>query len=163
MKSGPRGTIESNIKQYENPPLPEPAPIPCIALEERPGTPLAIFEIRRRELSHFDTGEAGMQAISPIAASTAARIRPARDLAGSTETIAPSAARAVVPIRPVAAAAPAIATRRYPHAGFLAHLIAVKQRAPQTRRRGRATAGEASAAYTATQAAAAVLHFRKSA
>jgi hypothetical protein len=104
-----------------------------------------------------------MQAISPIAASTAARIRPAPDLAGSTETIAPSAARAVVPIRPVAAAAPAYATRRYPHAGFLAHLIAVKQRAPQTRRRGRATAGEASAAYRATQAAPAVLHFRKSA
>ena len=104
-----------------------------------------------------------MQVISPIAASTALRIRPAGQPAGSTETIAPSAARAVVPVRPVAAGAPAIAARRYPLAGFLAHLIAVKQRVPQTRRRGRATAGEASAAYTATQAAAAVLHYRKSA
>jgi hypothetical protein len=41
--------------------------------------------------------------------------------------------------------------RRYPLAGFLAHLIAVRERAPQTRRRGRATPGDATAAYAATQ------------
>jgi hypothetical protein len=106
-----------------------------------------------------------MQAIKPITASTAVRIRPGAHPAGSTETIAPSTSRAVVPVRPVAAGVSAVTTRRYPLAGFLAHLIAVKQRAPQTRRRSRATADEAGAAYAATQgmAAADVLHYRKSA
>ena len=73
-----------------------------------------------------------MQAISPITASTAVRIRAARLAAESAATTAPSECRAVIPIRPTASGAPALATRRYPLAGFLAHLIAVKERAPQT-------------------------------
>ena len=54
-----------------------------------------------------------------------------------------------MPIRPVE---PIDLTRTrlpYPLASFLAHLIAVRERAPQTRRRGRAAPDEASAAYTA--------------
>jgi hypothetical protein len=111
--------------------------------------------IKRRDLSHFDTGRRGMQAISPLAASMAVRSRSTREPAGSAETAVPSPCRAVVPIRPIAAGAAALAARRYPLGCFLAHLIAVRQGAPQTGRRGRATPGEASAAYAATQGMAA--------
>jgi hypothetical protein len=105
-----------------------------------------------------------MQAIRPIAASTVTRIRSAQDPAEPTETTGPSECRAVIPIRPIAAGSPALFTRRYPLAGFLAHLIAVKQRAPQTRRRARTTPREAVAAYAAVQnMGPAAGHYRKSA
>jgi hypothetical protein len=120
--------------------------------------------IKRRDLSHFDTGRRAMQAISPIATATAARARATRPSPGAVETIPPREPRALIPIRPVVAGAPAPALRRYPLAGFLAHLIAIRERAPQTRRRGRATPGEATAAYaTAQRMSAPVPRYRKSA
>ena len=59
--------------------------------------------------------------------------------------------RALVAIRPVAPIELNRTARPYPLASFLAHLIAVRERAPQTRRRGRAAPAEASAAYAARQ------------
>jgi hypothetical protein len=92
-----------------------------------------------------------MQVISPIAASTAVRIRSGQHATDPVETPAGGESRAVIPLRPIAAGEAAVAARRYPLAGFLAHLIAIRERAPQTRRRGRATPGDAVAAYAATQ------------
>jgi hypothetical protein len=60
--------------------------------------------------------------------------------------------RALVAIRPVAPIELTRVARPYPLASFLAHLIAVRERAPQTRRRGRTSPADASAAYTARQA-----------
>jgi hypothetical protein len=106
-----------------------------------------------------------MQAISPVAASKAVRTPAAQQATGSVEPADPRESRALIPIRPIAASAPAPAMRRYPLAGFLAHLIAVRERAPQTRRRARATPGDATAAYRAAQhlTAPAAQRFRRSA
>jgi len=70
--------------------------------------------------------------------------------------------RALVPPAPITFTR---TVRPYPLASFLAHLIAVRERAPQTRRRGRAAPADASAAYTARQACAPrpTAHLRKSA
>jgi hypothetical protein len=56
-----------------------------------------------------------------------------------------------VPVLPVAASE-FPRTQRYPAANFLAHLIAIRQRSPQTRRRGRASPDEAATAYAAARA-----------
>ena len=104
-----------------------------------------------------------MQAIRPITSSTTMRIRSAQDPAEPAEATT-SECRAVIPLRPVTAGTPALFTQRYPLASFLAHLIAVKERAPQTRRRGRTTPREAVAAYAAVQTPGpATAHYRKSA
>jgi len=57
--------------------------------------------------------------------------------------------RALVVVAPAAALATATIHNQ---AAFLAHLIAVKEHAPQTRERRRADPAEASAAYRAVQA-----------
>jgi hypothetical protein len=56
--------------------------------------------------------------------------------------------RALVPVQPIDSS---IRRRdaRYPSAAFLAHLIAVDRRAPQTRSRGRAAPADAAAVYGA--------------
>jgi hypothetical protein len=94
------------------------------------------------------TQEAGMQAITAISRSTALRLSPARPEAPADA--APS--RALVPVLPVAPSEFTRVAQRYSTANFLAHLIAIRQRIPQTRRRARAAPDEATAAYTAARA-----------
>src|SRR2546426_7552526 len=92
-----------------------------------------------------------MQAIGRAAGSTASGLGLARrepPMAYPDESI-PAPTFDLVPMRPVPAGALGRGARSYPLASFLAHLIAVRERAPQTRRRGRAAPGEASAAYAA--------------
>lgn len=89
-----------------------------------------------------------MQAISAISRSTAVRLSPARP-----EPPAESAPpRALVPVLPIVPSEFTRVAHRYPAATFLAHLIAVRQRSPQTRRRARAAPSEAAAAYAAARA-----------
>ncbi len=58
-------------------------------------------------------------------------------------------ARSLVAVDPVASSDPSHATHRRPQPAFLAHLVAVKQRAPQTRAGRRAEPAEAAAIYGA--------------
>jgi hypothetical protein len=78
-------------------------------------------------------------------------VRPEEDADAPAQRV--PAPRALVPVQPVTNDAWPLAVYRYPVANFLAHLIAVRQRSPQTRRRGRATPDEAAAAYTSARAA----------
>jgi hypothetical protein len=59
--------------------------------------------------------------------------------------------RALVPLGPAAPHAPRTGLARYPGAAFLAHLIAVHRRLPQTRPRGRAAPEDVAAVYGAAQ------------
>jgi hypothetical protein len=59
------------------------------------------------------------------------------------------AARALVPVSPVAAGEGPHESPRRPAPAFLAHLAAARQRAPQTRAGRRADPAEAAAAYGA--------------
>jgi hypothetical protein len=94
------------------------------------------------------TQEAGMQAISGISRSTAIRLSPARPAPSVADTSSP---RALVPVLPIAPSEFTRTAQHYPAANFLAHLIAVRQRSPQTRRRARAAPGDAAAAYAAAR------------
>jgi hypothetical protein len=93
------------------------------------------------------TQEAGMQAIRGISRSTAVRLSPARP--EPPADTAPS--RALVPVLPIAPSEFTRVAQRYPAATFLAHLIAIRQRSPQTRRRARAAPSEAAAVYAAAR------------
>jgi len=73
---------------------------------------------------------------------------------GSAETAEPSPRRDLVSLRPVEAAAPAHFAQPRPQAAFLAHLLAVAQRAPQTQEKRRAEPQEAVNRYTAAGKAA---------
>jgi hypothetical protein len=100
--------------------------------QKRPGTLLATFCMQRATCLNM-TQEAGMQAIIGISRSTAVRLSPARP-EPPAEAAAP---RALVPVLPIAPSEFTSIAQRYPAATFLAHLIAVRQRSPQTRRRAR--------------------------
>jgi hypothetical protein len=65
-----------------------------------------------------------------------------------------SASRALIPLQPVASADTPLRSR--PHAAaYLAHLIATKDKVPQTRERRRAEPAEVMAVYAAANAGAA--------
>ena len=64
-----------------------------------------------------------------------------------------SASRALIPLQPVAPGDTPLRTRA--HAAYLAHLIATKDKAPQTRERRRAEPAEVIAVYAAANAGAA--------
>jgi hypothetical protein len=94
-----------------------------------------------------------MQAIRGVRAFPSVGLR---SLRGEPGTIAADESvecesRALVAVRPVAPIELTRIARPYPLASFLAHLIAVRERAPQTRRRGRTSPADASAAYAARQ------------
>jgi hypothetical protein len=95
-----------------------------------------------------------MQAIRGIPTSLSVGLRTLRGEPNraSADDSVQTESRALVAIRPVAPIELSRTARPYPLASFLAHLIAVRERAPQTRRRGRAAPDEASAAYAARQA-----------
>ena len=61
-----------------------------------------------------------------------------------------SASRALIPLQPVASADTLLRSR--PHAAYLAHLIATKDKVPQTRERRRAEPAEVIAVYAAANA-----------
>src|SRR5262245_3719340 len=95
-----------------------------------------------------------MQVIRAVRAFPSVGLRVARNephAVAVDESVGPES-RALVAVRPVAPVELTRVARPYPPASFLAHLIAVRERAPQTRRRGRASPGDASAAYAARQA-----------
>jgi hypothetical protein len=108
-----------------------------------------------------------MQAIGSISASNSVRLRPAAQQPRAEESFdetMQAQSRALVPIRPVLPTELGRTARPYPLASFLAHLIAVRDRAPQMRRRGRAAPQDASAAYAASQPRPrAIDHLRRSA
>ena len=64
-----------------------------------------------------------------------------------------SASRALIPLQPIAAGDTPLRTRT--QAAYLAHLIATKDKVPQTRERRRAEPAEAIAVYAAAHAGAA--------
>jgi hypothetical protein len=68
-----------------------------------------------------------------------------------------SGSRALVPLTPVAPSETPVRGRTHADAGFVAHLIATDQKAPQTRERRRAEPAEAIAAYATANAAPAAL------
>ena len=68
-----------------------------------------------------------------------------------------SASRALIALTPVAPSETPVRGRARADAGFLAHLIATDQKAPQTRERRRAEPAEVIAAYAAANAAPAAL------
>ncbi len=94
-----------------------------------------------------------MEAVGGIPGSAVVRFRPARPEPAreSLDARASPDGRALVPIGRIEPNHGP--RRRYPVAGFLAHLIAIDQGAPQTRVRGRAAPGEAVAAYGARRKA----------
>ena len=94
-----------------------------------------------------------MEAVGGIPGSAALRFRPARPepTREPLDARAPADGRALVPIRRIEPNNGP--RRRYPVAGFLAHLIASDQGVPQTRVRGRVAPGEAVAAYSARRKA----------
>jgi hypothetical protein len=94
-----------------------------------------------------------MTAVSAINSSTivAAGSAPRRE--ASTPREPKSSSRALIPLMPVAPSEAPVRGRARTDAGFLAHLIATDQKAPQTRERRRAEPAEAIAVYTAANAA----------
>ena len=92
-----------------------------------------------------------MEAVGGIPGSAVVRFRPARPEPARESLDAPADGRALVPIRRIEPNNGP--RRRYPVAGFLAHLIANDQGVPQTRVRGRVAPGEAVAAYIARRTA----------
>ena len=85
-----------------------------------------------------------MQAVTAISSSSRTSFGPDRGRAPRVEADKPES-RAVVPLRP----APRVESRGHyrPSAAFLAHLIATRERVPQTRERRRAEPAEAMLAY----------------
>lgn len=72
-----------------------------------------------------------------------------------------TATRALIPVEAAAAGERMLPLTRHPAAPFLAHLIATRIQAPQTRTRRRAEPEEAMAAYGATTTAPARRRFAK--
>jgi hypothetical protein len=88
--------------------------------------------------------EAGMQAQAKMVRPEGEDSRPMDDAAGT-----PAAeSRALVPTQPTTLA-PHYGRTRYPVASFLAQLIAIDRRLPQTRTRARAAPADAAALYSA--------------
>jgi hypothetical protein len=93
--------------------------------------------------------EEALARVSPLRPAPPRRLQ----LDSSAETGEPSPRRDLVPVRPVEAAPPHFAQPR-PQAAFLAHLLAVAQRAPQTQEKRRADPQEAIDRYAAAGKAA---------
>jgi hypothetical protein len=88
--------------------------------------------------------EEALPRVSPLRPSPSGRF----EREGSAEAAEPSPRRDLVPVEPVRAAPPHFAQPR-PQAAFLAHLLAVAQRAPQTQEKRRADPQEAINRYAA--------------
>src|SRR5437660_12813994 len=126
--------------------------------------PAAAWTLRRfdggaRRVSRFGTGTT-MRVLRTVNGSAAARIGITRRHAGrpiSAET-GPQPGHALIAVPPVWSGGPAPASdrgSRRPLAAFLAHLLASRDQAPQTRARRRAEPGEATAAYAVASASVA--------
>ncbi len=89
---------------------------------------------------------------------TAVSRAPRHDTPAHRETEAASS-RALIPLEPIAAADTPLRTR--PQAPYLAHLIATKEKLPQTRERRRAEPQDVIAVYAAATAGAAAPTGRK--
>jgi hypothetical protein len=88
--------------------------------------------------------EAGMQAQANVIRPEEEHSRPG-DEAAATPAVE---SRALVPVKPTDVT-PHYGRTRYPVAPFLAHLIAIDRRLPQTRTRARAAPADAAAVYSA--------------
>ena len=82
--------------------------------------------------------------------SVAAAGRASRDETPSRHEAKTESGRALIPLEPIAPGDTLLRTR--PHASYLAHLIATKDKLPQTRERRRAEPQDAIAAYAAANA-----------
>ena len=117
---------------------------------------LAILMVENPVLYRFETGQGPRQSpMSPISAIRGSIVtpvgRPRREAASSSRRKPPTeSSRALIPLEPIAAGDTPLHTR--PQAGFLAHLIATKEKLPQTRERRRAEPHEVIAVYAAAVA-----------
>ncbi len=92
-----------------------------------------------------------MSPISAIRGSIVTPVgRPRREASSSRREPATASSRALIPLEPIAASETPLHTR--PQAGFLAHLIATKEKLPQTRERRRAEPHDVIAVYAAAVA-----------
>jgi hypothetical protein len=87
--------------------------------------------------------EAGMQVQADVIRPEGEHLRPMDEAAGAPAV----ESRALVPVQPTDTT-PHYGRTRYPVAPFLAHLIAVDRRLPQTRTRGRAAPADVAAVYS---------------
>jgi hypothetical protein len=114
---------------------------------------LAILMVERPALCRFETGKP----MSPITGIRGSIISAAggapRQTASAPRDKQTSASRALIPLQPVAPGDTPLRTR--PQAAYLAHLIATKDKVPQTRERRRAEPAAAIAVYAAANAGAA--------
>src|SRR5712671_2124448 len=88
--------------------------------------------------------EAGMQAQANVVRPEGEHPRPVDEATG----VPAAESRALVAIQPTDMT-PHYGRTRYPVASFLAHLIAIDRRLPQTRTRGSAAPADAAAVYSA--------------
>jgi hypothetical protein len=112
---------------------------------------LATFMIGKPYLYRFDTGQV-MSPISGIRGSIVTGVgRAPRDATlSSRDEARTESSRALIPLEPIASSDTPLRTR--PQATYLAHLIATKDKLPQTRDRRRAEPQDAIAAYAAAGA-----------
>ena len=106
---------------------------------------IAIFSLRRSDLSRFETGAPDAYWWNRRTGHRAPRHRPARaDFRAET--------RALIAIEAPTAADRSLSRTHHPAAPFLAQLIATQMRLPQTRARRRAEPEQAISAYGAHDA-----------
>jgi len=92
-----------------------------------------------------------MSPISAIRGSIVGAVgRTPREPAAAPRNERPSESRALIAVQPIARGDTPLRTRA--HAAYLAHLIATKDKLPQTRERRRAEPSEVMAAYAAASA-----------
>jgi hypothetical protein len=113
---------------------------------------LAILMVEKPALCRFETRQGSMSPISGIRGSIVTPVGGAPRDPSPSPRRAPrtESSRALIPLEPVGSSDTPLRTR--PQAGFLAHLIATREKLPQTRERRRAEPQEAIAVYAAAVA-----------
>ena len=122
----------------------------------RSGMLLAILMVETPALCRFETGQRPkadpMSPISGIRGSIVGAVdRSPREASSAPRDKQTSASRALIPLQPVAPGDTPLRTRT--QAAYLAHLIATKDKLPQTRERRRAEPAEVIAVYATANAA----------
>ena len=114
---------------------------------------LAILMVETPALCRFETGRP-MSPINGIRGSIVSPVgRAPREPASAPRDERTGQSRALIPLQPIAPGDTPLRTRT--QAAYLAHLIATREQAPQTRERRRAEPAEAIAVYAAANAGAA--------
>ncbi len=113
---------------------------------------LAILMVEKPGLYRFETRAKPMSPITGIRSSIVSAVGRSPRNATSSPRKAPSteSSRALIPLEPVVSGDAPLRTR--PQAAFLAHLIATREKLPQTRQRRRAEPQDVIAVYAAANA-----------